>query len=129
MFVELSLRHSFLKLGLCLLVSCMPLVAMAQFPIVSEEQAAIALKEQLNISDEQEPAFDAAMQEIATLREKFRAEISQAAGSQGVDLQTLLELSDSLQSRSEDLLRGILSDSQLQVYRDINAPKPLSIQG
>lgn len=128
MFGQISLRHSFLKLSLCLIVSCLPLVAMAQFPFVSQEEAASQLRQQLSISEAQGKAFDEAMAQINVLREQFRAEVSHAAGGQGVDLQTLLQLSDALQHRSEALLRNVLSEPQLRLYREMSAPQSMSMQ-
>lgn len=125
MYVDLPLKRSFLKLGLCLLIACLPLVVMAQIPFVTEQEALAQLESQLHISEEQSIAFHAAMQEVYALREEFRLQIAQAAGGQGVDLQTLTALSEALQDRSEVVLSKALSAQQLQTYREINAIKPL----
>jgi hypothetical protein len=125
MYAELPLRHSFLKLGLCLLMSCLPLVVMAQMPFVTQQEALAQLESQLQIGEGQSSAFHEAMEDVYALREEFRLQITQAAGGQGVDLQALKTLSEALQARSEEVLRTVLNKQQLEAYRDINAIKAL----
>jgi len=125
MYADLPLKRSFLKLGLCLLIACLPLVVMAQIPFVTEQEALARLESQLHISEEQSIAFHAAMEEVYALREEFRLRIVRAPGGQGVDLQTLTALSEALQVRSEEVLSKALSAQQLETYREINAIRAL----
>ncbi|MDX1491115.1 MAG: hypothetical protein R3332_07500 [Pseudohongiellaceae bacterium] len=126
MFAPLSVKQSFIRLGVCLLISCLPLIAMAQMPFVSQEEALNSLEASLAISSTQRDAFIEAMQKVYVLRERFRVQVAQAAGGRGVELETLMAMSEQLQSDSEALLRGVLSSEQLAKFRE-SSGRPISI--
>ena len=126
MFAAVVVRESFVRLGICLLLSCLPLIAMAQLPFVSKEEALSRLESQLEITTQQRSAFMEAMEGVYALRENFRARVAQSAGGQGVELDVLMSLSEQLQAESEKLLQEVLSPEQLMKFRESNGT-PVSI--
>ncbi len=127
--MKLQRSRSCVWLVLALICLVMPGLSAthAQLPIVDPEQALAQLMQQLQITEEQEPAFRAAIVKVDARREGFRAELTQMAGGAGVDMETLMASAERMQKDSEAFLVDVLTLQQMESFRQLNSFAPIAI--
>lgn len=107
-------------------LAAVPAQSQAQLPFVDPEQVLTQMIQQLAITAEQEPAFRAAMVKVDARRDEFRQELTQLAGSTGVDMDTLIAYAERMQNDSEALLAAVLTARQMDTFRQLHSVTPFA---